>query len=51
MIISGFGKYKYELRSVTPFTASYKFIVVDELLRIGNDVLYKGKLYTVNREL
>ena len=51
MIKSGYGKYKYELRSVTPYTASYKFVVVDEVLWVGNDVLYKGRRYTVNREL
>lgn len=50
-MISGYGKYKYELKSVTPYTSSFKFIVVDELLQVGNDVVYRGKLYTVNRKL
>lgn len=51
MIMSGYGKYKYELKSATSYTASFKFIVVDEPLQIGNVVKYKGKPYMVNRGL
>ena len=50
-MVSGYGKYKYELKSVTPYTASFKFIVVDEFLQVGTAVKYKGRSYIVSREL